>query len=414
MNKIINKFISIGSKNKNEADIYLYGDISTYDWWDNDVTPSKILDTLAELGNVGTLNLHINSYGGEVDAGNSINALLSNYRVKNGCTINAYIEGVAASMGSGIAMVADKIYQYSNALQMIHKPLISTWGNSDDLRKNAELLDKYEDILVNAYMKHYKGTEDELRQLLSDETWLKADEALECGLCDEILEPLEIAASAKGIKVNDYLFERKEIVDIFKEKVKNIREEKTQEMKYDEILNASFGITEEVFNAFKSPADFAEHIKNSALEPFANFVGENGEPIEMPTEFITLDMAKEKLSVEDITADEVLNLAEKGRNYKEPNPADEAKVTQFDKLFNELVDGAIANGIKAIGVDSFSEDTWKKTLANMSYNDVANISKTWETQAKIALNAGNQTSKKSIDIELLKQKQDEKNINTNF
>ena len=188
------------------GEIWVYGDIVDDAWWDDEVSPKTVRDALQDMGNVATVNIRVNSYGGSVYAGNAIINILDSYRRKTGCKIVAYIEGIAASMGSGIPMVADKIYMAENAMYMLHKPWSIAMGNSDDIGKTVGELQKAEDTLVVNYMRKFNGTEDELRQMLADETWLTADEALEWGLCDEIIEAVPIAASAKGIRINNREF----------------------------------------------------------------------------------------------------------------------------------------------------------------------------------------------------------------
>lgn len=398
MKKKINNFITV-SKRVNaasksvEADVYIYGDIVGTAWFEDEVTPSQILMALDEIENPSLLNVHINSYGGEINAGNAIICMLNNYRQKNKIQIHGYVEGIAASMGSGILMVADKIFMYDNSILMIHKPLAMMGGNADELRAEADLLDKFEELLINNYNAHFNGTEEELRQMLSDETWLTAEEALSYGLCDEVLKAIDIVAYAgqNKIVVNDMTFERKEIVDIFKQKTKNLTERKQNEMKYDIALQEKLGITEEDFNAFASPVDFAERVTNQYIASIEVAVAEPD--VIVPEAFMTMETAKEKLGFEkDVTSDEVLNLALKGKDYKEPDPTVEAKVKEYDKLFGSLVKDALANGVTALGQDFFSDNSWSETLKSMSYDKVKNISDTWVAQAKLNLNAGKRNS----------------------
>lgn len=206
--KKLNDFMTAVSADS-EGEIWVYGDIVDDAWWDNEVSPITIRDSLDEMGPVSSLNIRVNSYGGSVYAGNAIINILDGYRRKNGTKINAYIEGIAASMGSGIPMVADKIYMAENAMYMIHKPFTLVYGNSSELEKNIEILEKAEETLIANYMRHFKGTEDELRQMLADETWLTAKESLEYGFCDEIIPAVAVAASARGgIFINQQEFRK--------------------------------------------------------------------------------------------------------------------------------------------------------------------------------------------------------------
>ena len=384
--KILNKVLSVDSKINNktkqmEADLYIYGDISMYDFWGDEVTPNAVLEELAKIKNVSILNLHINSHGGSIDAGNSMIVLLNNYRKKNNVQIHGYVEGIAASMGSALIMVCNKIFMYDNSMMMLHKPLTRVEGNEDILQSAIDQLKKYKDICVANYMARFNGTEEELEQLLSEETFLTAQEAKDYNLCDEILKGIEVVSSAKGITVNNCLFEKKDIVDIFKSKIQNIREEKIKDMKYDIALN-DIGISEEQFNLFESSIAFAQHIQAKCAE--------QEKPV---VEFISMALAKEKLDFEqEFTADDVISLALKGKNYKEPDLIVEDKAKEYDKLFKNLVKNTISKGITAMGIDNFNEESWNKMLSQMNYSDVENISETWEKQGKLVNNAGKQIS----------------------
>lgn len=247
-------FMSL-TANDSEGDLWVYGDIADDKWFDNDVTPNTIRDSLNEMGNVGTLNLRINSYGGSTVAGNTIVNLIDNYKRKTGAKVHAYIDGIAASMGSGIAMAADYIFMAENAIFMVHKPFSIAVGNADDMEKEKEILDKVEDTLVANYMRHFNGSEDEMRQLMADETWLTADEALEYGFCDEIVPAVAVAASAKGIRINNQEFSHEELKDRFKEtEVENVFE-------YDENLK-DYGISEETFKTLNMSADSVLNVIN--------------------------------------------------------------------------------------------------------------------------------------------------------
>ena len=207
-NKIINQYITAKSDG-NIGEIYIWGDITSMKWWDEDVTPQDIKKALDEMGDVTKVKVSVNSYGGECDAGILIYNILDDYRKRKNIPIDVTIDGVAASMGGVIAMVGDKVTMHDNAILMLHKPMGIALGNSDEMRKQADVLDKYEQRLINIFMSRFKGTEDELKEIISAETWYLADEAKERGFVDEVIPtPLKAVASAKGIVVNDVEFGR--------------------------------------------------------------------------------------------------------------------------------------------------------------------------------------------------------------
>lgn len=181
----------LNKENKKEADLLLYGVIGDDGYWDS-VGSKEFAEDLKAIEDVETINVRINSPGGDVFAGQAIYSTLK--RCKS--TINVYIDGLAASIASLIAMAGDKVIMPKNSMMMIHKPWSFSAGNADDMRTMAETLDKVEESLVVAYTDKTGLSEEEIKKLLSDETWLSASDALEKGFCDEI-EETELKASLK-------------------------------------------------------------------------------------------------------------------------------------------------------------------------------------------------------------------------
>lgn len=375
------------SANDSEGDLWVYGDIADDKWYDNDVTPNTIRDSLNEMGNVGTLNLRINSYGGSCVAGNTIVNIIDNYKRKTGAKVHAYIDGIAASMGSGIAMAADYIFMAENAIFMVHKPFSVAVGNSDDMEKEKEILDKVEDTLVKNYMRHFNGTEDEMRQLMADESWLTADEALEYGLCDEIVPAVAVAASAKGIRINNQEFSHEELKDRFKEtEVENVFE-------YDDRLN-EYGIDEEDFNDFGIDANTALIVASSVTKPknlvkVKNKFWTNEDDICSDEDEIIHLVSQVKNALGKVVGPkEILDLAKAGMNI---DPAIDNKAKEYDKLVNAAIEDAIKSGIKAKG-DSFNDTKWKKILNGLDYSEIIDQKNEWEAEAKLVLKAGKRIS----------------------
>ena len=142
----------------------------------------------------GPLSVRINSPGGFVMEGLAIISALRDYREK----VTVYIDGLAASMASAIAMVGDEVIMAESALMMIHKPWDSSIGNADDLRRDAAKLDRVEAQLIGIYAKRTGLPEGELAAMLSAETWMTPEEALAQGFVTSIAAPLKIAAMAKA------------------------------------------------------------------------------------------------------------------------------------------------------------------------------------------------------------------------
>ncbi len=184
------KFWNFKALDENTAELILYGEISDISWWGDEVTPKQFKEDLDALGDIDTLNVYINSPGGDVFAGQAIYSMLKRHKA----TINVYVDGLAASIASLIAMAGDKVIMPANAMMMVHNPWTFAVGNANDFRKLADDMDKIRDSMVVAYESRSALTTDEIIELLDAETWLSAEDCLEYGFCDEIEETKEIAA----------------------------------------------------------------------------------------------------------------------------------------------------------------------------------------------------------------------------
>lgn len=138
-----------------------------------------------------TIELEINSYGGDVFAGLSIYNML----MASGKTINVKVMGVAASAASLIMMAGSSRSMPKNTMVMVHNPWGVAIGNSTEMRETADLLDKIGVGLHETYAKVTGLGDDELKAMLGKDTWLSADEALEHGFATEVTDEIEAQAS---------------------------------------------------------------------------------------------------------------------------------------------------------------------------------------------------------------------------
>ena len=179
--KIINK----GNK---KAEVLIYEDIG--DGWMGGLSAKRFADDLNALGKLSEINVRINSPGGSVFDGVAIYNTLR----KNGAQIIVDIDGLAASIASVIAMAGDVVNMADNALLMIHDPWGVFAGNADDLRQQADLLDTVQGTLVDTYMKRATASREDIQQMMHDETWMTAEEALGHGLIDSVTDEVKMAA----------------------------------------------------------------------------------------------------------------------------------------------------------------------------------------------------------------------------
>jgi hypothetical protein len=134
--------------------------------------------------------MRIYSPGGSVIEGNAIFNALLNHPAK----ITAQID-FAASMATVIAMAANEIIIAENGFFMIHNPWAQATGDSDDMRKTADLLDKIKTTIVSAYKRHAKLSDTEIEGMMKAETWMTADEAMDFGFATAKSHAITVAAA---------------------------------------------------------------------------------------------------------------------------------------------------------------------------------------------------------------------------
>ena len=164
------------------ATINIYGDISSWDWCEKDMSANKLSKQLDELTDVSVINVCINSYGGEVAEGLAIYNALKRHKAK----IKTYCDGFACSIASVIFMAGDERIMSESSLLMIHNAWTWTQGNAEELRKQADDLEKITQASVNAYKAHSTLSEEEIKALMDNETWILPEEATEWGFATSV------------------------------------------------------------------------------------------------------------------------------------------------------------------------------------------------------------------------------------
>lgn len=142
----------------------------------DDFCPQDFKDAVKDIEEGEQIELHITSPGGNVIEGNVIVSLIRNAQ-RDGHKVCAYVHGIAASMASVIACACDELHMDDNAVLMMHLPWSCVEGNSNDMRKEVQVLDMLTKTLVSIYRNKFDKTEDEILQMLADETWILGSEA---------------------------------------------------------------------------------------------------------------------------------------------------------------------------------------------------------------------------------------------
>lgn len=238
-------FFNVIELPNNEARIDIYGEVVPDDWRASDVDTSAVSfrNAIKDLGEVDTLNVHINSPGGSVYDGVAIFNMLRQHKA----SVTVHIDGLAASIASVIAMSGDKVVMPSNSMMMIHNAMSVSMGNANDMRKMADDLEKINESVINSYIaKNPELDREYLKALMDDETWLTASEAYELGLVDVIDEPVAAVASIDKEQVNRF----KNVPKMLKEMVETPKDtnDNTEKQSYEELQNKYDELLKQVNN----------------------------------------------------------------------------------------------------------------------------------------------------------------------
>jgi ATP-dependent Clp protease, protease subunit len=170
------------------GELFIYDDIGG--GFFGGIGAKHVADEVNGLGKIETLNVRLNSAGGDVFEGLAIYNFLNRHPAR----VVVDVDGMALSIASIIAMAGDEIRIADNAMMMIHDPWTMAVGSSDDFRTQADLMDQVKENLVGVYADRTKRDRGDLSSLMSEETWLTAADAVEMGFADAVTENLKIAA----------------------------------------------------------------------------------------------------------------------------------------------------------------------------------------------------------------------------
>ena len=172
----------VTAKSETEAEVLLYDYISGFDDDEWGLMSAKgLINKIKALGNIKNITLRINSVGGDVFQAQA----MYNYLKSHPANITVRIDGLAASAASVVAMAGNKIIMPSNALIMIHNPAGGVYGEAEDMRDTAEILDKIRDTIANIYVAKTGLKREKVIAMMASETWMDANEEHELKFCDE-------------------------------------------------------------------------------------------------------------------------------------------------------------------------------------------------------------------------------------
>lgn len=184
----VNKFWNFIDTGGDSAELQLFGTIaSEEDWWSDDcVTYRMFINDLKALGVKKNINVLIHSAGGDVFAAHAIYNVL----VDNSATITTTIIGLCASAATIVLQAGNTRRIAKNGVVMAHNPAVTLRGSyqTDELLKLAEVTEKVKETIMSVYRDRLGKTDEEIEELMNNETWYVGREAVENGFCDEVID----------------------------------------------------------------------------------------------------------------------------------------------------------------------------------------------------------------------------------
>ena len=181
-------WFEIKNKTEDSAEVWIY-DVIGEDFLGVGIVAKTFVKDLMAL-DVAHIALHINSPGGSVWDGQAIYNAIARHPAK----VTTYVDGLAASIASVIALAGDTVIMAENALMMIHKGWARVIGNADEMRDSADVLDKIDETIAGIYERKTGKDSAEIASAMAEETWYTASEAVDFGLADQVEEGLQAAA----------------------------------------------------------------------------------------------------------------------------------------------------------------------------------------------------------------------------
>lgn len=206
-----NNFYQLTNINEDSAELYIYGDITSYKWYEDDVCSYDLAKELTALEGKN-LTVRINSYGGEVAQGLAIYNLLKSYSGE----VTTLCDGFACSAASVVFMAGTKRIMPRSSLLMIHNAWTWASGDADDLRKAADDIEKITQPSIEIYTSVSNLDADEIKSMMDAETWIDADEALDYGFATSISEEAAMQSVKDGILAKT-VFKNKQLEKRIKE-----------------------------------------------------------------------------------------------------------------------------------------------------------------------------------------------------
>ena len=263
------------------------------------------------------VEIRINSVGGSVFEGIAIHNLLKAHNGK----VNVVIDSLCASIATVIALGGDTITMNLGSMFMIHNPWSMAFGESEDFRKKADLLDKIKEELVAIYMTKFEGSEEELQQMMDSETWLTDKEAMKFGFVDSMEKELKISASIK--------YDLSKYFNSLPQKGNQMKNKKKLDSEIDSVkAEEKAEISAEAQAETEASEDTQEETTEEASEEKAEETSEE-ETTEETSEEETTEETSEEEASEESTEEEAEEEAEEAQAEVAPEIMNSANVQAY-------------------------------------------------------------------------------------
>ncbi|MBA4375828.1 MAG: peptidase S14 [Anaerolinea sp.] len=192
------RVIDAAESQSGEAEIDFDGVISEYSWYDDDITPKMFKDDLYAIGKGGPVTIKVNSGGGDVIAASKIRSILADYKGR----VTMKVVGLAASAAVVIVLAGDRIYIQDTAYMMIHDPAFAVFMAYLDISTLKSWLAELETIkqgIQDTYVSKTGISAEKINRMMSETTWLTANEAVKLGFADEVLSAGRDAQGSESV-----------------------------------------------------------------------------------------------------------------------------------------------------------------------------------------------------------------------
>jgi len=365
------------------VDLLIYGRIWPTSYDDTMVGADKIARDLASVPQATAINVRINSGGGDMFGGNAIYNTLKNHAAP----VTVYIDGLAASAASIIAMAGDTVIMPRNALMMIHNPSVDVEGDAAALESTAEALRKITTAFATAYQDKTGLDEAVVLDMMTAETWLTPAEAVEKGFADKIDDRTAVSVSAEGssLTVNGLALEAKGFKNVPQALLASATHIPTPKPGQEDTMKIKelFAALRRRFGADKNPT------VNAELDKIEGQIADDATAEEVATRIAAtfqgaLDAAQ-ALTAPLVTAGiadadavkALLTQAEAGKAYRA-----------------DLITKVLAEGVRAKG-DKFDGDRYQRLLDASNLDDIKALHAEFEEEAKARLGSGGRQTQAS-------------------